>query len=287
MRTLSDLKGGFFYAMHGCGAYRGVTHSNTKEPLQYWRQQGVNIFEIDVSKTADDEYVALAHGLSDVYLRHWEIFGLPEEAERTKTWFKTLKLCRWSARGLTPLTIEDVVQLLREDENIIVVFDLYKLWSAAAAAFAAYLERLMESHSELWERVLIETYFVDQVEFIHRMHLPINIIFCVNDKAAQQVKKETVSINMLKELGIEFVSYPLMFAEKIEDIRTYSEAGFSVMCLTKSNARSKQLREIGVNINNVDIIVGRYNRLYKIPFFYLGRLKWYLVKIIVKLLKIR
>ena len=62
MRSISKLKGGFTFAMHGAGAYSGCVHTNTREAFEYWRKRGVNVFEIDVG--VDDNYeegIAFAH----------------------------------------------------------------------------------------------------------------------------------------------------------------------------------------------------------------------------------
>ena len=143
------------------------------------------MFELDVAKAADGKHVAIAHGLTDDYLRHWEIYDAPQMSERTSKWFTAQKLCSCSSGGLSTMSLADITERLKEDEAIIAIFDLYNLWSAAAA-FAQEVKELIADRHELWNRILIECYFQDQVEVVSLVSTGINIIFCVKDMAARR-----------------------------------------------------------------------------------------------------
>ena len=277
--TIYDLKGKFTYAMHGCGAYRGILHSNSAEAFDYWRLGGANIFEIDVALASDGHHVAVAHGLTDDYLRHWEIYKYPPQEERTSEWFCSQKYCRYSSKGLTTMSVADVINRMKNDSDVIVVFDLYNLWSAAAAAFAREIEKLIDKCDSLWDRILIECYFQDQVEVVNVVNPRIHVIFCVNDKAAQQYKVEETSIERLKSLGVEFVSYPWKYSRGEEDIKRYGDKGMAVMSLTHTNLHSRKLRNAGVNINNVDIRFKGLDFIWMIPVYLIGRIRYYSVKV--------
>lgn len=274
-----DLKGNFTYAMHGCGAYQGILHSNSVDALEYWRRKGVKFFEIDVALASDGCHVAIAHGLSDDYLRHWEIYNAPQSENRTSSWFLTQRLCHLSSRGLRTMRVSDIIEWLKSDEEIIVMFDLYNLWSNAAGALAREIQSLISDCEYLWDRILIECYFQDQAEAVKLVSNSINIIFCVNDKSAQHYRVEQISIERLKELGVGYISYPWKYVNSEEDIKKFVDAGFVVMSLVRSNFSSQKLKKAGVSIVNVDILFGRFSILWQLPSFLIGRIRYYSVKV--------
>lgn len=279
MRTIYDLKGQFTYAMHGCGAYRGILHSNSADAFDYWRNRGENVYEVDVALAADGFHVAVAHGLSDDYLRHWEIYNYPSQDERTRQWFLGQRLCHLSSKGLRTMSAEDIINRMKNDEDVIVIFDLYNLWSAAAAAFAKELKTYIDKCEDVWNRILIECYFQDQVEVVNKVDTNIHVIFCVNDMAARRYKTEVTSVEKLLELGVEFVSYPWKYLKDRGDIKKYKDAGMTVMSLTHTNPHSNKLKKAGVNINNVDICLKGFDFLWIIPIYLVGRVRYYSVKV--------
>lgn len=92
-----DLERDKAFCMHGCGAYHGILSGNSENALRYWKSKGFRMFEIDMSKTSDGRYVALAHKLDRRYLLLHEIFDNPEK--RTEKWFLRKRLHQISLMG--------------------------------------------------------------------------------------------------------------------------------------------------------------------------------------------
>ena len=125
--TVFDLKNGFQYAMHGNGAYKGLRQTNTLDALLYWYNKGVRVFEIDMARTDDNQYVAVAHDMKDKSLRRLEIFNPPKY--RTAEWFMQQKLFSVSTKGLKPLSLQSIVNILKEHQDMIIMLDLFGMFS--------------------------------------------------------------------------------------------------------------------------------------------------------------
>lgn len=153
---VADLKGSFYYAMHGCGAFRGILHSNSKDAYQYWRNK-VRIFETDVVETDDEQFVLFAsHGLTNQDLQRLEIFSPVPSGLRTKEWLLNQKVYSRSSCGLTVMSLEYVLDEMMEDENLLFIFDLYGLWESTFS-FAQYLAKLNRGRN-LLDRIIVEVY---------------------------------------------------------------------------------------------------------------------------------
>lgn len=278
MNSVHQLKDSFQYAMHGCGAYKGLRQTNTKEAILHWYNKGVRVMEIDMAPTSDGDYVAVAHHLDKKDLRRLEIFNLPKS--RTRDWFMSQKLFCISTSGLTPLSLESIVDLMKEKEDLIVMFDLFGLFSEEESK--QFVEKLKTYINDpcLWDRCLIESYNIPMIEGIHTAKEEANIIACVRYEENIN-EKEIISPEELLSKDVKFVSYPWYIqSQHPGEIYQYAKAGITVFSRTKSNRQSAQLIREGVSVN---IVAKRFNR-FLMPIQWALYMTTYLKRICIKLL---
>jgi len=246
--TVHDLKHTYQYGTHGLGAYRGLRQTNTREAFDYWYQKGIRVFEIDMAHTMDDGYVAVAHGMDNVSLGRLEIALLPEQ--RTYGWFMGQKLFAVSTKGLTPLSLADIVELLVQHPDAVVMLDLFGMFAQEQAAhFTRTLAEIIGSRTALWERLLLEAYDLNMARGIQSAQPRANVIYCV--RYEENVSQPTtLSPEELMGEGIRFASYPWYCTQLHPgEIETYAAAGMTVFSRTKFNTKDKALRSAGVHVN--------------------------------------
>ncbi len=263
--NIEGLKNTFQYGMHGCGYYKGTNHVNTLEALKYWRKQGVKIMEIDMTKTQDGGFVALAHLMNKHYLNLVEI-DIPENREDlTEEWFMNQKLCKRTTSGLSPMNLSMIVEIMREDPELFVMFDLWRMWSSEDTyLFSNKLLKLFEG-SDLKDRCVIEVYNRDMINGVRRAAKDLHLIYCVHAPNVPEYE-ENVSPEILLGMGVKTISYPWVYAkENLTEIEEYNRKQFVIFSLSKDNLCAKQMRNAGVNVNLLDIKYNPNNITYLGP----------------------
>ncbi len=281
---IKDLKGTYQYAMHGLGVYKGLRQTNTFDAFEYWYGKGIRVFEIDLAKTADDSYVAVAHAMDKWSLNRLELFNLPEEDERTKSWFMGQRLFSISTKGLKPLSLDSMVELLQQYENSIIMMDLYGMFSKRETqCFTRTIQKVIGEKTDLWDRILLEAYNMEMVDGIKAVSSSANIIYCVRYENNLHDEK-TVSSQELIENKVGFVSYPWRCSSVHPgEIEEFSKYGLTVFSRTKFNTKDKQLKNMGVSVN---IIAKRFDGpliLLQWPLYMVTYIKRIIIKVEIKL----
>lgn len=284
MSTVRDLKKTFQYATHGLGAYKGLRQTNTYDALIYWYKKGIRVFEIDMAKTADDDYVAVAHYLNEKDLSRLEVFDLPEKHARTKEWFMGQKLFSISSVGLRPLSVESIIRLMNKHKDMIVMLDLFGLFtSEEATCFTSVLERYIGGSIDIWERLLLESYNQEMSMGIQSVSDKANIIACVRYEENED-DEAAVSAEELLSQGIRFISYPWYYTKKHPgELEIYARNGITVFSRTKDNTKESELKCAGVSVN---IVAQKYDGariVYQYPLYMMMYIKRILVKIYIRL----
>lgn len=124
---LTSLKGQYNYCMHGLGAIGGLRQTNTLEAFNRWYKRGVRVFEFDIARTEDDRYVAVAHTVDEKSMFRMEITEKPQEY--TYDWYMGQKLFPKSTKGLTPLSLESIIQLLVKHNDCVFMLDLFGMFT--------------------------------------------------------------------------------------------------------------------------------------------------------------
>lgn len=275
--TVFDLKNGFHYAMHGNGAYKGLRQTNTEDALLYWYHKGIRIFEIDMAKTDDEQYVAVAHDLNDNSLKRLEIFDIPKT--RTADWFMMQKLFDVSTKGLKPLSLQGILDILVEHQDIIVMLDLFGMFSKEESAkFTQVLCDLVTDRS-IENRLLLEAYNFEMIEGISSNAERFNVIYCARYEDNLHDTKAVSAEELILD-NVKFVSYP-WYCTKFHpgEIEDYVKHGIIVFSRTKYNTKKCLLKEAGVSVN---IIAKRFDG-WKIAYQWPAYMFTYLKRIFVKL----
>lgn len=254
-----ELKNGFCYGMHGCGFYKGVYHVNAYEPFKYWQKKGVQVMEIDIAKTSDGLFVALAHLMNERFLSWVEVthFPLQDGEGCTEKWFMNQKLCAKTTKGLSPMNLTMIVDEMVNATDLFIMFDLWGMWERNdTRCFAQQLQILFEKSGvvNMAERCVIEVYNKSQLRGIRDVSDHLNIMYLVHGSMAPEFD-ENVSPAILKSLGVNAISFPWIYTkEHPGELEQYHQEGFVVFSLYKDNRYSRQMRKCGVNVNLVDTL---------------------------------
>lgn len=277
--TSSSLKGQFGYCMHGLGAIGGLRQTNTREAFERWYRRGVRIFEFDMACTDDGYYVAVAHTVDRPSMFRMEITQVPESY--TREWFMKQRLFPRSTKGLTPLSLEDIVRLLANHEDCVFMLDLFGLFTKEKVAhFLAALEAVPET-AQVADRLLLEAYNQEMSDAIaaHTPHR--EIIYCVRYEG--NADGADVGTAYLAEKGIRFISYPWSYTEKHPgELQKYADAGLTVFSRTKYNTKNGKLQKAGVSVNIVGYRFHGAAAVVEWPLYMLACMKRLWVKVIMK-----
>lgn len=245
--SVFDLKNGFHIAMHAMGAVRNLTYTNSREAFEYWFGRGVRIFEVDIAKTDDGEFVCLAHGTDSMSLKRIEIYKSPERA--TKEWFMGQKLFRRGKRFLHPLSLESLVALLIQHEDVIFMMDLYKMTTVQLEAFAIKLKSFAQEKEDMLERILIEVYTLSDIKIIKEKLGQSNVIFGIDSSVPNNVENPDSLSGQLREAGISFVSFPERYHKKMRGLLSVLAGdGFVIFSLVKNQLKEKKVRAAGASV---------------------------------------
>lgn len=248
-----DLKCTFQYGMHGCGYYKGASHANSLEAMQYWMRHGVKVIEIDICKTIDDKFVAMAHLLNSKFLNALDINPDKDNSQDKFTghWFMRQRLCKRSTGGLSPMNLAMIIEEMTNNSEVVVMFDLWGLWDVdSAKLFAEQIDRLEQN---IKDRCVLEVYNKKMLAGIREVNSSLFVMYCVHGSSAAEFD-ENVSPEILKKLGVDIISYPWVCTKGHPgELEKYHQEGFTIFSLSHDNRLNKQMRDVGVNVNLIDV----------------------------------
>lgn len=259
--SIEDLKSTFQYGMHGCGAYKESHHTNSFEAMQYWLQRGVMVFEIDIAKTVDDRFVALAHSMEPHSLYNVEINPYCDNSANkySEGWFMNKKLCEKTTLGLTPMNLNVIVNVMEQNPEITVMFDLWGMWdSKSTYNFSKQLLEIIREN--LKDRCVLEVYNKEMLDGIRTASSLLNVMYCVHGTGAAEFD-ENVNPEIMKGLGIDIISFPwACIKDHPEEIEEYHKNGFTIFSLSHDNRFATAMKKKGVNVNLVDeLLIPNYH----------------------------
>lgn len=250
---VADLKHTFQYGMHGCGFYKGTNHVNSYEAMRYWRDYGVKVMEIDIAKTSDGKFVALAHLMNSHYLSMVEINSDGDSSydKFSEKWFMSQRLCNITTDGLTPMNLDMIIRFMRDDPEVIIMFDLWRMWNRSDTySFAEQLT--IKANEDIKSRCIIEVYNRSMLAGIREANPELNIIYCVHGPKADEFEENVTPIE-LKSLGIDIISFPWASTKDFPgELENYHNEGFTIFSLYRDNRLNRKMRRLGVNVNLVD-----------------------------------
>ena len=250
---------GFGFGVHACGAIKGITFTNSLDAFLFWYEKGIKLFEIDIERTDDGEYVA-CHIFNEEILGQMEIDAVP--SVRTKDWFLAQKLYTKTTDGLRTMDLENIFELLKRYEDIMVMIDP-KVYSCHLTN-----ELLEKIHANIkkygidGKRIVFELYNRDMINAISSFKDVVQFQYCIDDEMQMGTSKEMrelsleVQLEILKEYDIHIISYPWKCAvENLEIFKHLKQEQYIIFSKTKNNIFSELLEKAGVNVNLVDYLV--------------------------------
>lgn len=273
---LDNLKTGYHYCMHGVGAIGGVRQTNTLEAFQRWYKKGVRVFEFDLAITEDKQYVAVAHTVDRKSMRRMEVLEIPQTY--SYDWFMQQRLFSHTTKGLTPLSLADVIRLLKEDTDCCFMLDLFGMFTFAdMKLFLGALDSFVSDDEDVKSRLLLEAYNGEMAEAICEHGTKYNVIYCVRYEG--HMNGEAVSVDYLRKNEIEYISYPWMYTEQFPgELERYTAAGFTAFSRTVFNTKVRKLKKAGVTVNIVSYQFHGWKIIYELPLYALACVKRILVK---------
>ena len=249
--TVDHLRHSFHWAMHAMGAIHGFRYTNSREAFDLWYGRGARIFEVDLAETADKKFVCFAHHLRTRDLLRVEILEKP--LAYSAAWFLDQKLFRLTTPGLTPLSLVDLTDLLREKPDLLFMLDLFGQFAPSSVPdLAAELSALIGEETSLWDRFLIETYSRRMTRQLQDAAPKARIIYGIDDSKNEYLEP-CVTPQEILDMGVEFVSIPWAYRKKHPGVlESMAEAGLCVFSRVISDLNERSMRKSGVQVLLVD-----------------------------------
>lgn len=278
MKSVWDLRNHFSFCMHGLGEYKGLRQTNALEAFEKWYHKGVRVFEIDLARTDDGQYVAIAHHVDAPSLRRMEILERPPAY--TADWFMRQKLFPYSTRGLTPLSLASVLELMRKYPDALFMLDTFGLFAKEEMeAFLSALDGLLATDSSIARRMLIETYNEAMVDAFASARYAYVVIDCVHhEHRSLSLDGLDEKLRYLRAKEIQFVSYPGKYANP-EILSAFEKNNIVVFCRTKYNWAQKRKQKAGISVNIVTVMFAPWSSFYQFPLYLLTYGKRIVMKI--------
>lgn len=259
LNSVYSLSGTYHTALHGGGEIFGCIQTNTKESIKHWYDKGERFFEVDIA-IDKGEAILLAHHLSIPDLLNCELTSFPETL--TVEWYLKQKLFPVSTKGLTPLSLRDVISFMHLHKECVFMFDL---WGNGEESIREIMKLVCEYIGEnitLWDRLLIELYDKDTIGLIRKLIPACHIIYGCMDG------QETVNSDWLISHQVSFVSCPWAWVKNnIKTFDDYVNTKLTVFSLTSTSLLSKKLKKKGVSVNIVDYKFETFSIFFEIPLY--------------------
>lgn len=160
------------YNAHALGNYRGHTMTNSKEALENSYKTGFRFFETDIQRTSDGHFVAY-HLWTQADADNLHIpYNAQQPVPDLKTFLNYRYLTNIFPAGLTPLTLENIFDFMKEHRDVTVMFDF----------LAGYVDRdnseLMQSFAaaftdkDIIRRSVVETYSLNNTRYLYEAGYP-------------------------------------------------------------------------------------------------------------------
>lgn len=257
--VLSVFKDKFMYGMHACGFAYDIMFTNSLEALEHWYLRGIKLFEVDVDVTDDGEYVACHNFTRETFIK-MEIETIPEIC--TCKWFKEQTLYSKTTPGLTPISLEDMFNLLKEHQDLYFMIDPKIYTFEGIRVFLEKIESYMKKYDVDGERIIFETYNEDMILATKTYPGLVQYQYCVDDEMQMGNSEEIrawdldILIEYLKSNNIYILSYPWKFAvENLDKIKRFYEEGFVLFSKTRNDILADLLEKSHINVNIIDYLI--------------------------------
>ena len=230
------------YVAHAMGGIDGNTYTNSLEAFMANYKNGHRIFEVDLSFTSDNKLAAIHDWSAEITVGICE-FPLTEEQlgrPLSEAEFKELKI-----KGLyTPLTFEDIVQLMNKFPDIYIVTDTKETEEPyITSQFQYIVDTVTAVNPDLLDRIIPQIYNEEMYYHIMELYDWNSIIYTLYNQLSEFSTLEVVDFSrqngirvittfpgradslMLKDLLDSNCLIYLHTFNSLEDIKPFQEIG--------------------------------------------------------------
>jgi len=275
---VQDLVGQYHYGMRALGAISGTYHTNTLEGYRHWGSKGIRFWETDVAVSADGRYVMIGHFLDRETMRRMEITDLPDEL--THDWYMRQKLFPRSTKGLTPLSLEDIVRFALDEPEQCFMLDMYPFSLGDSLQkttdFLRCLTDCVGIHAELYDRIIVEAYNQEMLQALHAFSQIRNIQLSVSHFMENEgVRDIRAFVDFARENGVTVISYEWRYArEHIDHLEVLRDCGFLFVSRSVTNCfENGKKKKYGVNIALLDYYVTKPTDLFALARLFVSRIQ--------------
>lgn len=259
-----DIHKGFHYGMHALGEAQGVIFANCREGLQKWYEKGIRFFEVDVSPTDDEQYVA-CHSFDVDGFHEQGITDVPEVC--TAEWYLEQKIYTNKSTGLSTVSLEELLDFISDRGDVILMIDFKRCDYESTSAIWLYLNTMIKKKDLKGEQILFEVYDQNMLDATKTVESKIQLVFNVEDDIevgnSQAIRSLPLTeiVNWMKSNNINIVSYPWKRAvENLPKLKRLKDEGFAVISRTRNDIFSELLERSGVNVNLVSCLCTEDNK---------------------------
>lgn len=251
--------------MHACGMIEGIMFTNSYDALMFWKNKGIDLFEIDIDIAEDGEYVAI-HDFSQNTLENMGIEAT--QGYHSSIWFSKQKLYKHKTkRGLQPLLLQDIFLLMSENTQMKIMIDPKLFSYEETKALLIKIKEYCMKYSVEEYRIFFECYNIDMIRATKGVLGEFQYQYCFdedvqvgNSKITREMEINDL-IDFLKKYNVAAISYPWKLAiENLEKLRILKKAGFIIFSRTRNNIFEELLQLAGIDINLVDYLVDENER---------------------------
>ena len=261
--------------MHALGEAEGVIFANCREGLQKWYEKGIRFFEVDVSPTDDEQYVA-CHSFDVDGFHEQGITDVPEI--RTADWYLKKKIYTNKTTGLSTISLEEILDFVCEKEDVFIMIDFKRSDYESTSAIWSYLNHFIEERGLNGEQIIFEVYDQNMLDATKTEESKIQLVFNVEDDIevgdSQAIRSLPLTeiVNWMKSNSIHIVSYPWKRAvENLPKLKKLKDEGFTIISRTRNDIFSELLERCGININLVSFLCSEEQKKsldgYRIEYF--------------------
>jgi len=245
--------------MHAGGMINGEMLTNTHQAYKYWRDKGESMFEFDICRTDDGEYVT-THDFKPNYFQKRRIDPIPDTL--SAEWFLSQNLFFNDKGPFQAMNLRYILFELLQKHIDQVMLDPKDFTFKGTLLFLDYIAKELNCLKIEPEQIVIELYNPDMIAASRQYPMRVVYQYCVDDDIQQGNSSESRNlpnedlIDYLNDNGIHVVSYPWKQAvENLPLLKLLIDNDFIVYSRTRNNIFHDLLEQTKISVNIVDEVL--------------------------------
>jgi len=230
---------------HGMGGVERHRVTDSLEAFKYNYERGYRVFEVDLIPATDGRLVA----------RHdWEGYLYEFLGQKVDNPYSRMSTAEFKALKIhdsyTPLTIDDVVALMKAHPDIWVMTDTKGTTSEEARASFEDIMRAVGPDTVLADRLIVQIYNEDMLSTVQAIHPFKNLVYTLYQ--ADSTPERAVKFAASNDIKVIAIPTTMWSEEFVSDVRR--NGGSVAVYTTNDAAVAKKLRESGVALVYSDFL---------------------------------